>query len=48
MKISIAGIGYVGLFNAILLSQKNTVDAFDISRNRVDQFIECYKNYYSV
>ena len=37
MKISVAGIGYVGLSNAILLSQKNTVVAFDISTEKVEQ-----------
>lgn len=35
MKVSIAGTGYVGLSNAILLSQKNEVIAFDIMKEKV-------------
>ncbi|AGG65769.1 nucleotide sugar dehydrogenase [Corynebacterium callunae] len=37
MKISIAGLGYVGLSNAALLSKRNEVIAVDIDSKRVDQ-----------
>lgn len=36
MRIAVAGVGYVGLSNAVLLSQYNHVVAFDISEERVD------------
>lgn len=37
MKIAVFGIGYVGLSNAVLLAQHNTVTAVDLSEERVAQ-----------
>lgn len=36
MKITVAGIGYVGLSNAVLLAQHNDVTAIDIIQEKVD------------
>lgn len=37
MKIAVAGLGYVGLSNAVLLSQHHDVTAVDITEERVNQ-----------
>ena len=36
MKIAVAGIGYVGLSNAILLAQHNQVTAVDVFQEKAD------------
>lgn len=35
-KIGIAGLGYVGLSNAVLLAQHNDVVAYDVSKERIE------------
>ncbi len=37
MKITVAGIGYVGLSNAVLLSYSNQLVAFDIDQKKINQ-----------
>jgi len=37
MNIAVAGIGYVGLSNAVLLSQLHNVIAYDIDKEKVDK-----------
>lgn len=41
MKIAVAGTGYVGLANAILLAQNNQVVALDINQEKVDKINHC-------
>ena len=39
--VAVAGTGYVGLSNAVLLSQHNKVFAVDIIEEKVDMPFEC-------
>ncbi|EOG34541.1 hypothetical protein SMS_02125 [Enterococcus faecium EnGen0184] len=36
VKVSVFGLGYVGLANALLLSQKEQVKAYDIVEEKID------------
>ena len=36
MNIAVAGTGYVGLSNAVLLAQNNMVTAVDVIKEKVD------------
>ena len=36
MKIAVAGIGYVGLANAVLLAQNNEVVTYDVNEKKVE------------
>lgn len=37
IRITVAGIGYVGLSNAILLAQHNKIIAYDVDKQRINQ-----------
>ena len=43
MKIAVAGLGYVGLSNAVLLSQRHDVVAVDLVATKVDMVHIAYK-----
>ena len=48
MKIAIAGVGYVGLSNAMLLAQNNQVIAYDIIPEKIDKLNKKVKGSLSV
>jgi len=41
MKITVAGAGYVGLSNAVLLAQHNSVTVVDVIKEKVDMINNC-------
>ena len=47
MKIAVVGTGYVGLSNAMLLSQHNEVVALDIDEQKISSIIHIGYYYHS-
>ena len=44
LNIAIAGMGYVGLSLAVLLSRKNKVTVVDILREKVSRMESCFQS----
>ena len=40
MRLSVFGMGYVGLANALLLAQNNDVVAYDIDQKKIEKLIK--------
>ena len=48
MNITVAGIGYVGFSNVLLLSQNHSVIALDVSHEKIEILIPIYNDWRSV